>query len=176
MSSRYAFVLPTIVVVLLIVGWERVLAAESGVMQQLHSPLSPAASGGRQRSTALLLALQNGQNGENHLREWITYAQSKSAMDLPPVWVVCLENSTNYALVSSLAPQFQPFVVHADASWGAVLKTFALQVWQSNSGSTLILPWFSYSVWIALDDIRARRVSVGPNRTIFFYHVNFVPH
>ena len=161
----------TCIIVVVIAGWERVVATEpavadakAGGVERLQSPSLPG-----QRSTALLLALQHGQKGENHLQEWVTYAQSNSAaMELPPVWVVCLEKSKTFALVANLAPQFQTLVVEPDASWGAVLKTFALQVWYREKGMC-----FRISLTVECLDrscLRTRTARFrlcGPTRTIF---------
>lgn len=116
--------------VAVIAGWARVATAEVEVIVQLP-PV--AEEGGPQNSTALLLALQDGPKGEIHLREWATYIESIAPMEIPPVWVVCLENAQNTALVASLAPQFQPFVVEENARWDTVLKDFALQVRRSRT-------------------------------------------
>lgn len=121
-------------------GWDRGIAVEVGVRQQVQSLAQPAGNGGLQRATALLLALEDGQNGENHLREWATDVQSSTLTELPPVWVVCIENSESSGMVANLAPQFQPCVVKADASWDAVLRNFALQVGLAKTKSTQSFP------------------------------------
>lgn len=111
------------VLIILIAGcWER----GSGDLQ----PPSVSVSGGLENST-LLLALQEGPKGEVHLQEWAMCIESMSQMELPPVWVVCRENTQTPSLLESLAPQFLPFVVEENASWDTVLKNFALQVRRS---------------------------------------------
>lgn len=155
MGNMSRWRLRVLTIVFVIAGWERVMTAERVVtaMEQLQSPSPPAANGGRQRSAALLLAVQDGQKGQSHLREWITYVLSNSAaMEVSPVWVVCLKKSKTFALVANLAPQFQTFVVEPDASWDAVLRTFALQVWyrREKGQSKCGFPDLPNSVSIAL--------------------------
>lgn len=86
------------------------------------APASPSGF----KSTVLMLAVQDGPAGERNLREWVTFAEH--AIFLPPVWVICSENSAHKALVKDLEPHVQPFVVAEGTSWATVLSIFRDQV------------------------------------------------
>lgn len=79
------------------------------------------------KSTALMLAVQDGPAGESNLREWTNFAEH-AIFELPPIWVICSENSALAALVKDLAPHVQPFVVTEGTSWATVLSIFRDQV------------------------------------------------
>lgn len=90
--------------------------------------LAEMASNGREEhATALLLELRDGPAGAEHLHDWVTFTQSSTA-DLPTIWVVCSENSSQTALVRELSPTFEAFIVEDNMSWETVLAKFARQV------------------------------------------------
>lgn len=90
--------------------------------------LAEMASNGREKhATALLLELRDGPAGAEHLHDWVTFTQSGTA-DLPTIWVVCSENSSQTALVRELSPTFEAFIVEDNMSWETVLAKFARQV------------------------------------------------
>lgn len=100
-----------------------VVSPEKSLMKQP----SIADNGGKTYATSLLLALHNSPTGLEHLQKWAAFVQSSTA-ELPPVWVISLENSRTTALVRDLAPKFQPFIVEANTSWETVIGDFARQV------------------------------------------------
>jgi len=77
-------------------------------------------------SSVLLLALQDGPAGERILKEWTDFAERVSFM-LPPIYVVCSENSPHTAMVQDL-PHIEPFMVTEGTSWATVLSVFRDQV------------------------------------------------
>lgn len=83
---------------------------------------SPRALRGESPSSVLLLALQDGPAGERILKEWTDFAESAS-FTLPPIYVICSENSPHTAMVRDL-PHVEPFVVTEGTSWATVLSVF----------------------------------------------------
>lgn len=125
MSSCCVWVLMVVSAVL-----NQVVFAEAEVIESMPSL---GINGGKQHATAFLLALQEGPAGAEHLQEWVTFVQS-STTELPPVWVVCVENSRNSALVQDLASDFQAFIVEENTSWKHILGNFTRQVRQMTNG------------------------------------------
>lgn len=118
-SSWFSWMLMSVFVIR-----SQVVSAEVDLIQPMSSL---ANNGGRKHATALLLALQDGPAGAEHLQEWVAFLQSSTA-ELPPVWVVSRENTRTTALVRDLPLKFQPFIVEDNLPWETVLKNFALQV------------------------------------------------
>lgn len=83
----------------------------------------------QKQTTILLVALRDSPAGEEHLKEWASFAeQARDDEHLPPIWIICSEHSPNVALVQDLAPYVLPFVVEDGASWATVLRTLRLRV------------------------------------------------
>lgn len=113
-------------------GQEPSFPLQSGTQEQRDlerqgrtSNIREKAEGGR--STAIMLALQDGQAGMENLKAWASYAQQHD-VEFPPVWILCPNLPVCKELVETTPPELQLLVVDTDSSWKEALNKFVLQV------------------------------------------------
>lgn len=111
--------------------------------ENLRSPV-PALRSVSKSPTALMLAVQDGLAGERSLREWADFAEH-AIFELPPIWVICSDNSAHAALVEELAPHLRPFGVAEGTSWATVLSIFRDQVYWKSASVGSCFSTFRYS-------------------------------
>lgn len=78
----------------------------------------------KRESPALLVALQDGPEGEANLLEWSTYVGSFNERVAPVVWILCPTPELEATVLDT--PNVWPFAVKKDAPWGRVLDRFRL--------------------------------------------------
>lgn len=83
-----------------------------------------APSENKRESPALLVALQNGPEGEAALGVWSTYVGSFNIRVAPVVWILCSNPKLEATVLST--PNVWPFAVNEGASWARVLDRFRL--------------------------------------------------
>lgn len=83
-----------------------------------------APSENKRESPALLVALQDGPEGEAALGVWSTYVGSFNPKVAPVVWILCSNPKLEATVLNT--PNVWPFAVNEGASWTRVLDRFRL--------------------------------------------------